>query len=250
MKFGEETSLIGQVIALSVESGYLPLHWQRFCASPSWREDIKALLDGEAVITRHSSKPKRLPSAKQTIIRFYKEVFGLGEEAQLAIKSMPTFKPDGKRDRFDLILSQDILPDQMIIDKLALWKPDMPATYLWGKMEDIQPLSKGHERPSKSYAIRHQGGAEPDSEHLGKSYDDAMAEKMIFLTYREYLITSIRNLWEHGALFDTQGWTRTCSVWSGGGLVYGGSSSGRLKLDSGGRGNRGVGNGPRSAVIL
>jgi hypothetical protein len=250
MKFGEETSLMAQVVMLSAEEGYLPLHWQRFCASAKRREEIKALLDGEAVITRHVNKPKRPPSAKQQIIRFYQEVFGLGQKARAVLKGTPAFKPDGKRDRFDLILSQETLPDGMIIEKLALWKPDMPETYLWDKMEDIQPLPKGHERPQGSYLIRHQGGAEPDSEHLDKSYNDAMAEKITFLTYREYLIASIRNLWEHEVLFDVKGSTHTSSVWSGGYLVYSDSYSGQLRLYDGYRDRRYTNGGPRTAEIL
>lgn len=101
------------------------------------------------------------------------------------------------------------------------------------------------------YIFAHRGGDEPDTEHLGKSYDDSMSIKMIFANPLEYLFMTLFHKWINGKFMDAKGWTRTSSLWSDGSLVSGGwSPSGDgLRLDRGSRGNRSSGRGPRQLIL-
>lgn len=98
----------------------------------------------------------------------------------------------------------------------------------WAKVNKYSHLSpiassvdrkKDQKRPSGLYAFSHRGGDEPDKEHLGKSYDDAMAEKMFFLNPLEYLLCVFFHKWKYNDWMDDKGWTRTSSLWSDGSLV-------------------------------
>ncbi|OIO29126.1 hypothetical protein COX93_00580 [Candidatus Nomurabacteria bacterium CG_4_10_14_0_2_um_filter_30_12] len=106
-------------------------------------------------------------------------------------------------------------------------------------------------RPNGLYVFAHRGGDEPDAEHLGKSYDDAMSVQMIFANPLEYLLLTLFHKWLNGKFMDVKGWTRTSSLWSGGVLVNGcwRSSDGKLRLGSGDHDNRGSGGGPRQLIL-
>lgn len=77
-------------------------------------------------------------------------------------------------------------------------------------------------RPQGLYVFSHLGGDEPDAQHLGKSYDDAMGQDMLFLNPKEYLLVTGFHRWINKDHFmDVKGWTRTSSLWSDGFLVCG-----------------------------
>lgn len=93
---------------------------------------------------------------------------------------------------------------------------------------------------------------EPDKEHLGKSYDDFIAEKKEWMSLRQYLILALQVFKTTGEHLDVKGWTRTSNLWSDGCLVrgdwYGGTSE--LRLGLGGQGPRGSVCGPREKINL
>lgn len=106
-------------------------------------------------------------------------------------------------------------------------------------------------RPQGLYVFAHRGGDEPDDIHLNKSYDDAMAQNLIFLNPKEYLLVSGFHRYTRGHFMDLKGWTRTSSLWSGGFLVSGSWSGAgaKLYLLRGNRGSRHSDGGPREAVF-
>lgn len=106
-------------------------------------------------------------------------------------------------------------------------------------------------RPKAFYSFAHIGGDEPDQNHLGKSYDDAMAIKMIFANPKEYLLMTGFHNFTKMHFMDKKGWTRTSSLWSSGGLVYGdwGDDRSELRLGYGNRADRGADDGPRELVL-
>lgn len=81
------------------------------------------------------------------------------------------------------------------------------------------------------YVFSHVGGDEPDAQHLGKSYDDAVEAKMVFVNPLEYLLMTGFHMWKHGHWLDSKSWTRTSSLWSDGHLVCGRLGPQYLKLD-------------------
>lgn len=106
-------------------------------------------------------------------------------------------------------------------------------------------------RPSGLYVFAHRGGDEPDAEHLGNSYDDAMAVQMIFANPLEYSLMTLFHKWLHDKFMDVKGWTRTSSLWSDGSLVCGcwNPADGKLRLGDGRRDYLRSGRGPRQLIL-
>jgi hypothetical protein len=76
-------------------------------------------------------------------------------------------------------------------------------------------------RPAGLYVVGHSGEDEPDVIHRKKSYNMAVAEKLIFATGWEYLLLTGFHKYAKGYFMDKKGWTRTSSLWVGGSLVRG-----------------------------
>ena len=106
-------------------------------------------------------------------------------------------------------------------------------------------------RSKELYVFSHRGRAKPDTDHLVKSYNDAVKENMLFLNSLEYLLCIGFHMWKHGKCMDAKGWTRTSSLWSDGDLVDGGwdPSNRGLYLSSGNRDDRSPSSGPRELFL-
>lgn len=106
-------------------------------------------------------------------------------------------------------------------------------------------------RPQGLYVFAHRGGDEPDANHLGKSYDDGVAESMTFMNPKEYLLATGFHRWLKDHFMDAKGWTRTSSLWSDGHLVGGRfyPGGGWLCLFYGNRDFRNPDRGPRELVL-
>lgn len=106
-------------------------------------------------------------------------------------------------------------------------------------------------RPQDLYVFAHRGGDEPDNVHLGKSYEDAMAQGITFLNPKEYLLASGFHRYVKDHFMDRKGGTCTSSLWSDGYLVYGSfiPADVRLCLGGGLRDGRYPDDGPREAVL-
>lgn len=107
-------------------------------------------------------------------------------------------------------------------------------------------------RPQGLYVFAHRGDDRPDEMYRGKSYNDAIAEKMTFANAKEYLLMTGFHKFTKGYFMDKQGWTRTSSIWSDGDLVDGGWDEGgsKLWLGSSDRDNRDSDDGPRELFLL
>lgn len=106
-------------------------------------------------------------------------------------------------------------------------------------------------RPQGLYVFAHAGGDDPDAQHLGKSYDDAVEVNMTFMNPKEYLLATGFHRWLKKYFMDLKGATRTSSLWSDGGLVggYWLPSNGGLGLYGGDRDDRDSGSGPRELFL-
>lgn len=187
--------------------------------------------------------PDQILMAKELIEKFYKEVFN--HKISLAKVIFPTQSGFGayhyNTGRFN--------EDQIMKAYEKKWGIGI-YKYLNPASEKIDH-TKDQSRPKSPYPFIHVGGDEPDTTHLGKSYDDATAEKMIFANSVEYLLMTGLHKFEKSHFMDKKGWTRTSSLWSDGDLVGGGwgDSSRRLCLNCGIRDNRISGNGPRQLIL-
>lgn len=111
---------------------------------------------------------------------------------------------------------------------------------------------KGKEVGAGTYAFAHKGGAEPDVEHLGKSYDDFITEGVTYLTIDEYMLIEQFMWWKFKLHLDVKGWTRTTTLDSDGDVMDGSwdPDDGRCGLGYDYRVRRNADYGPRSAVIF
>ena len=187
--------------------------------------------------------PDTIVASKELIERFYKEVFN--HKVSLAKVIFPTQSGFSayhyNTGRFN--------ENQIMEAYKRKWGIDL---YQWmSPSANKIDHSKDQTRPKAPYPFAHIGGDEPDTTHLGKSYDDAMAEKMIFANSVEYLLMTGLHKFEKDFFMDKKGWTRTSSLWSVGFLVLGGwdDSDHGLYLGSGLRGNRDSDDGPRQLIL-
>lgn len=183
------------------------------------------------------------PEAKKLIL-FFKEVFN--EDIELGKIVFP------KKDDFTICLFN---PKTLSIDerlKLIEKKFGINETYKWlSPVKEKIDKKKEQSRPSVPYAFCVRDSAEPDTKHLGKSYDDAVAESMKFMNAEEYIIFQAYYKFIKGDFADKKGWTRTSSLWSDGNLVGGCWDSGnsKLRLDDGYRDFRDADFGPRELSL-
>ncbi|MCP4355785.1 MAG: hypothetical protein GY793_09190, partial [Proteobacteria bacterium] len=68
---------------------------------------------------------------------------------------------------------------------------------------------KNQPRPKGLYVFAHRGGDEPDKEHLGESYDDAISAGYSFANAREYLLITGFHKFIKSKFMDKKAWTRT-----------------------------------------
>ncbi len=187
--------------------------------------------------------PEQILLAKELIERFYKEVFN--HKLSLSKVVFPTQSGFSayhfNTGRFD--------EDQIMEAYKKKWGIDL---YEWMSLAANKiDHSKDQKRPKTPYPFAHVGGDETDTAHLGKSYDDAMAEKMIFANSVEYLLMTGLHKFEKDFFMDKKGWTRTSSLGSDGSFVDGcwDDSSGELGLSSGHSDNRISDIGPRQLIL-
>ncbi|MBP6925936.1 MAG: hypothetical protein KBC22_02685 [Candidatus Pacebacteria bacterium] len=77
-------------------------------------------------------------------------------------------------------------------------------------------------RPTGNYAWADGGTAEPDQEHLNKSYDDSINANLIFMGPVEYLLSCALYEFLTGKVYDIKGATRLSVLDSGGYALFGG----------------------------
>lgn len=182
------------------------------------------------------------------LIRFYKEVLDLDRPsiAELAFPEhdvFQTFMPIGLATNHDEIM-----------EAYAAKRKIKTSGYKTPIASNIDPKSaekSGQKRPSGIYVIAHLDGDEPDQKHLGKSYDNSVAEGLNFANSIEYLLMTGFRQFVKGSFMDVKGWTRTSDLWSDGYLVSGcwSPDDSRLCLDDGNRSYRLPGRGPRELVF-
>lgn len=185
---------------------------------------------------------RRHPAA-DNIERFYKEVLGMTIDLTGVLFPEKTGFP-----AYMAVLLG--LNEDLVLSRLAKYFGVGVYTWLSPVAEKIDRKS-AQQRPTDTYVYCHVGGDEPDTAHLGKSYDDATGAGMLFLNPLEYLLVTGRHMWERHKWMDVNGATRTSSLWSDGLLVFGYFNPGNRNvcLSRGNRGDRGQGVGPRELFL-
>ena len=92
---------------------------------------------------------------------------------------------------------------------------------VWCYKEKEDELDTQFPAPKEDLIVSFNKNYEPDSEYIGKSYNEtvAMFPDKKFMTIRQYLILVVY-VWEtENKHLDIKGWTRTSSLWSDGYLV-------------------------------
>ena len=185
--------------------------------------------------------------AKSFLIDYYQKVYGIDISEIYEMKF-----PDNKKFAHYMAVSPKINENQIMEALKAYFKINLgmyksPVAKNINRAEEV----KIQQRPSGLYVFAHKGEDEPDAEHLGKSYDDAVAAKVVFANAKEYLLMTGFHKFTKGYFMDKKGWTRTASLWSDGCLVGGGwrGDDSGLWLGSGGRDYRRSDSGPRELFL-
>ena len=107
-------------------------------------------------------------------------------------------------------------------------------------------IKEQQNRPDGDYLYKHCGGDEPDSGHLGESYDDFSSDGNSYMVPKEGIISAFRYRFETGRMYDVKGLTRFHALDVDGYAVclYRGGNGG-FYIDWGDRGYRYPDYGPR-----
>ena len=108
-----------------------------------------------------------------------------------------------------------IIPQHLSNEELfALGKKHYgDAWKYYGNLDDVK---EEQARPKRTYVLGYRDGKEPDTAHLGKSYDVATKEGLIFMTLKEYQCVALLHFAATTGHLDEKGWTITSSVASDG----------------------------------
>lgn len=112
-----------------------------------------------------------------------------------------------------------IIPAHLSAEQLfALCQKYFPSWKYHGNLDEV---SAEQVRPTGTYVIGYRGGIEPDSVHLGKSYDVAMKEELIFMNPKERMVAELRYAVPDGVYLhhhlDVKGISILSSLAAGGG---------------------------------
>lgn len=110
--------------------------------------------------------------------------------------------------------SKDVTTSDIVKEARSLFN-----VYMFSGYEE--DLDTQFPAPENTIEVLFKANIEPDEKHLGKSYDDAIKEGIKFADIRQYLLLCIHVFKTEEKQLDVKGWTRTSSLWSGGGLVRG-----------------------------
>lgn len=105
-------------------------------------------------------------------------------------------------------------------------------------------------RPAGLYAFGHVGGDEPDTVHLGRSYDQFSVDGKTYLTINEYMLVYQFMYWKFKIRLDKKGWTRTSNLDSDGKVMFGDSNCDWFRLYWDDRVGQVSGDGPREAEVF
>jgi hypothetical protein len=177
------------------------------------------------------------------IEKYFIEVFGVTIDL--------TGVPFPEKEGFPAYMVRPVgLDEGFVLDHLAQYFGVDKYTWLSPVAEKVDRTSE-QKRPQGLYVFAHVGGDEPDANHLGKSYDDAIKKGLVFANPLEYLLMTGFHMWKHKKWMDVKGWTRTSSLWSDGGVVDGcwSLSDRELCLAYGNRADRSTSAGPRELFL-
>lgn len=246
-----QIALVTSALTLAGQAGWTQRDWEVAATQKEFWEQMKLVANGQAeIVPLTPVKSTRQPSPKQQIIKFYKDVFGLGQQTVAALKGQ---KLNGDENLPQLssslpILGDDFLTLKVALEKIAAFWPDESAPYTWSDVQGIK-IPKGHERPKGAYLLHHTGEVNSDKAHKGKSYNDALGI-MKFMTPKEYVILWAYTLWAKQTYLDASGWTRLCATWPDGDFVDGLSDGRQLYLNYGHPDHRHSDFGPRSVSFV
>lgn len=92
----------------------------------------------------------------------------------------------------------------------ALCQKNFPSWKYYGNLDAA--VKKEQARPKTAYVFRYRDTIEPDRMHRNKNYDQAVNEKLMFLTIAERLIAELRSWIQKKRALDVKGFTITSSL--------------------------------------
>lgn len=177
---------------------------------------------------------------KEKISKFYSDCFGITVDWSLV--TIPQAK--GNLNHLELILA-DLTED----DIFKAYSKKFGEGNVWKNYNSITGAINPDDqqrRPDGNYPILHKGGAEPDKEHLNKSYDDFKNDGNKYMIVKEGMIAAFRYRYETGKMYDVKGVTRFHTLDSDGYVVHMcWDYDGGFGIDGDDRGYRYPDNGPR-----
>ncbi len=182
-------------------------------------KEMQELLKNESLIrditTKVTSEVMSIPldpwaDQKKKIERFYKSNFGIDIDWSTVV--LPQY--DKNRPRLEYVHA-DFNCKRYIDAYKNKFKDESVAinTYSQDPDSDIQTQQ---ERPQGNYCFAWAGNREPDTEHLGKSYDDFCNDGNHYMVPKEGIIIVSRERFESGKMLDVKGYTRFHALGPGG----------------------------------
>lgn len=202
--------------------------------------NLQKLLWGTQVLNHNPHAMIAIP----LIIDYYEKVFAIdvSEIAEMEFPEHATLQTY-------MAVSPKLDEDQIMICLREYFKINL-YRYKESVAKNIN-REREQKRPDGLYVFAHSGQDEPDADHCGKSYNDAIGEQMVFANAKEYLLMTGFHKFTKGYFMDKNGWTHTSSLWSGGSLVCADWSGGesRLRVGSGLVDSRDSDRGPRQLIL-
>lgn len=161
------------------------------------------------------------------LIEYFQTVFGRDYSSAIQGAKFPEKEGMSAHMFRPLEMSEDEILDGLVkyfgVD-FYKYKDSISKNINHAEQDKIQP------RPSTDYIFAHTGSQESDAIHKGKSYDDAVSEKLQFMIAAEYYLVAGFYRFVTGEWMDVKGWTRTATLWSDGLLLCGGWDPSNAKL--------------------
>lgn len=183
--------------------------------------------------TKDISLAQYAPALTKDNKSFFEKFFGL------TIQN-PTEAKDGY---ISLVIPKELTCEQ-------IYKAMQTQFSCWKYCGDIDKTIKEQQLRPDTYYITFKDSVEPDSEHLGRSYDDFCGDGKNYMTPKEGMLAYLYYFYKTGNMMDVKGVTRFHALDSdGNAMCMYGRNDGQFSVDGSDRDYRDSDFGPREVSI-
>ncbi len=175
----------------------------------------------QRMVREHFGRPLGYSNHLSFLKQFFSELFGI----QLDVESLDFPVLFGFQSF--MVVPQHLSEDQI----MAAYLSKFDLQYLRNHMEPVAKSidrTKEQPRPQGLYTFAHRGGIKADERYLNKSGGNIPVGT--FMNAKEYLLVTGFHRFVEGKFMDSDGWTRTSSIWTDRNIVSGYSSLGNVFL--------------------